>query len=768
MNDGTHLSPTNLLRLDNRFRLVVSLIAFAIACLLHALGLITALTPFIWIFCAYSIPYGLSWIWIIRRPTETSFLRYGLSLLDFAAITTTVVITGGPQSPFFYLYPVPFLIHALQFDRKLILWDGAWSVICYGGTLWWLRHQTPAHQMDLGIGQMAFLMVIIAVALMTARRFRRNDDSVSRSLSVLQTMVQFLEVINALPPALSQDELQSRILVEVRKVLEPFHVFARLWIANPSWKTLRGLGEHPALRPGSPHHLPMTACPAFALRQPFRYSQVDGEPCSSEQFNYAKHLCLPVINESSCFGVLFLGTFAAHPWDTEETHLFEMLAQSIALTLQRRTLFDKLEEKIGDLNFSFEVGAAALATFGGSTQSIEETTVHILDSVISILKVDRASLMLWDPATQSLQTQWVRGGDFKVQSPLHLAKGEGMAGWALQIGEPYWAEYAMGDPHYLSSAQSIRSLLCVPVFTMDRQPIGVINAVTTGQARAFLPREIEFLISFGRQAALAIENARLHQKSRANIDQLNELSKLKSQFLSLVSHDLRGPLTGIRGFCEVLKQESRGTLAAAQLEVIEHLQRQVDLQERMVDDLLDLARMEKGKLSIHPAPTDLIHLLREEVDKSQSEASERGVTLSLSLNLPPSTLSMVEADGARVRQVIWNLIYNALKFTPEEGRVIVRAGVQEDSVMIEVEDTGVGLAKETQERVFDKFFQVSPGGSISSQGLGLGLAICKEIVAAHHGKIRAQSPGLGHGTTISFTLPLSVTLSKDHPNRLAA
>src|ERR1700733_9085572 len=117
--------------------------------------------------------------------------------------------------------------------------------------------------------------------------------------------------------------------MELRKVLEPLHVFTRLWIANSSWKTLRGFGEHPALRPGSPHHLPMTACPAFALRQPFRYSQSSGEPCSSEQFNYAKHLCLPVTTESHCFGVLFLGTFAPAAWDAEETHLFEMLAQSI-------------------------------------------------------------------------------------------------------------------------------------------------------------------------------------------------------------------------------------------------------------------------------------------------------------------------------------------------------------------------------------------------------------------------------------------------------
>ena len=129
---------------------------------------------------------------------------------------------------------------------------------------------------------------------------------------------------------------------------------------------------------------------------------------------------------------------------------------------------------------------------------------------------------------------------------------------------------------------------------------------------------------------------------------------------------------------------------------------------------------------------------------------------------------MICVDGGRIRQVVWNLIHNALKFTPEEGRIVVRTRLQPDAVQIEVEDTGVGLGNEAQARIFDKFFQVSPGGSTSSQGLGLGLTICKEIVTAHHGSIRAQSPGLGLGTTISFTLPLASPVPQLHPKSLAA
>ena len=126
-------------------------------------------------------------------------------------------------------------------------------------------------------------------------------------------------------------------------------------------------------------------------------------------------------------------------WDQEDIHFFETLAHSVALTLQRKALFESLQEKITELNFSFEVGVSALATFVGSTQSIDETTVHILDSVRTILKVDRASLdALEQPRRTRLQTQWVRGTDFRIHSALALSMGEGWqdghSKWGIRIG----------------------------------------------------------------------------------------------------------------------------------------------------------------------------------------------------------------------------------------------------------------------------------------------------------------------------------------------
>jgi signal transduction histidine kinase len=736
--------------LDNRFRLGVSIATVAIAILMHLFGMNAAVKPILAVVALYSLPYGLIGV-LLPRLRYLSAIRKVLSFGDFAAITAAMTLTGGLQSPFFFLYPVPFLIHAFHFDLELIAADALFVLACFV----WVAFRVGGFERDamhLLMGQGLFLAIMVIAAFLTAQRFRRKERTTEKSVNALRTTVQFLEDVNGLPPTLSAAEMQKRLKELLSDLLRPLSVHSRLWILNVSWKTLEGIGEHPALRPGAPNHLPTVACPAFALRTPFRYHQQETDPCRSEQFNYSKHLCIPVRTENESLGVLFLGSYDASPWLPEDGHLFEMLAHSVAMALQRKRLFETLQEKVSELNYSFEVGATGLATLAGSTQSIDEATVNILDGVRSILKVDRASLMLWDADSQMLRTQCVRGGDFKIQSPMQLSLGEGMAGWALKTGEPYWAEYALSDPHYKASAQSIHSLLCVPVFAMDRTPLGVINAVTMKTPRVFTLREINFLKWFGQQAALAIENAQLHHRNRANIEQLKELNTAKSHFLSLVSHDLRGPLTGVRGFCDVLKMEGIGPLNDHQRSLVLQLERQVDLQERMVDDLLDLARMERGQLSIVPEDTDLEALLREEVAKIEPEAVERQILLQFIAEAP--VVPIVKADGARLRQVTWNLIHNALKFTPERGRVTVKLRRQDDQVAVIVEDTGVGLSAETQSRVFEKFFQVSPGGSRGAQGLGLGLAICKEIVLAHRGKIQAESAGLGLGTRISFSLPL--------------
>jgi signal transduction histidine kinase len=745
------------IHLDNLFRLALSLVTFALVAWLWAFHQLAQIRPLLILVLGYGFLYSIGWI-AAARGQVPAWLDYFFHAVDIAAITLCIRFTGGSQSLFFYLYTIPFLVAAFHFDFAMVVWNGLLSIAAYLALLGALHELSSCQQWIAHAGQLVFLGVLVATAIATVRLLRLKEKALQKSVQTMSRTVTFLHELGTATIEQPAEALRERIVQRLNYLLKPTQTYARLWVANESWKTLGGVGEHPALRPGSPSHLPMSACPAWSLRRPFSYCQRSGDsPCPGEQFDYPAHACLPVATDKECYGVLFLGTYHPTPWDSDDFHFFGVLAESIAFILQRKALLERLQEKISDLNFSFEVGASSLATFVGSTHSLDETTLHILDSVLSILKADRTSLMLWDPIRHCLQTQWARGGNFKVQTPLSLAWGEGMAGWALKTGEPYWAEYALGDPHYKPSAQPIKSLLCVPIFTMGRTPLGVINVVTQREARTFRSREIDFLKAFGQRAALAIENAQLHERNRANIEQLRELDKMKSQFLSLVSHDLRGPLTGIQGFCELLRKHP---LTQAQEGLLAQLERQLELQQRMVDDLLDLARMERGQFSIHPRSADLVALLKEEVEKSQAEATERRITLALCI--PPESLSRpVHMDEGRIRQVIWNLVHNALKFTPEGGRITVEARFEEEWCHVLVSDSGVGLPVDAQDRIFDKFFQVTPGGSKGSQGLGLGLTICKEIVSSHGGTIQARSPGLGQGTTISFTLPAAHPASAD-------
>src|SRR5579872_1226190 len=167
MKESDHSALTERIGLDNRFRLAVSLAAFVLAAVLHSVNILTDLRPLAWLVVAYNIPY--LFIWALRR--WISWLRpvvYWLSMLDFAAITLALKFTGSLNSPFFYLYPIPFLIHAFQFDLALIAFDGFLSLVCFGALIWIQHAGAPIRQVGIALGQLIFLCILVVAALFTA------------------------------------------------------------------------------------------------------------------------------------------------------------------------------------------------------------------------------------------------------------------------------------------------------------------------------------------------------------------------------------------------------------------------------------------------------------------------------------------------------------------------------------------------------------------------------------------------------------------------
>lgn len=240
----------------------------------------------------------------------------------------------------------------------------------------------------------------------------------------------------------------------------------------------------------------------------------------------------------------------------------------------------------------------------------------------------------------------------------------------------------------------------------------------------------------------------LHDEQRQN-RRLRELDRLKDEIVALVSHELRNPLATIRGYTEMLLDDSDLTGDHRHLATV--IDRHSAHMQGLVDDLLDTARIDAGQLRLEPRPVSLIRLVADSVDARRPDAAAKGIAVEVDVarHLP------VHADPQRLRQVLDNLVSNAVKYTPEDGTVTVTGRHDDDAATttLRVTDTGIGIPPEQRAYLFDRFFRASNAVSEGIKGTGLGLAISKAIIDAHHGTITAEPAGPGGGTTFTVTLP---------------
>jgi signal transduction histidine kinase len=239
------------------------------------------------------------------------------------------------------------------------------------------------------------------------------------------------------------------------------------------------------------------------------------------------------------------------------------------------------------------------------------------------------------------------------------------------------------------------------------------------------------------------------QKER--IAQLEQMNTLKRDLLNTTSHELRTPLTSIIGYAEFLEEEIGGPLVGEQPEYVAQIKKGAARLRRIVDDMLDLARLEVSTFVVAPRAIELNAVVQYEISSLRPQALEKGVTLEV--DLPAGALTL-RADPQSIGQVILNLLNNGVKFTPTGGTVQVTVRPQGSHVRIEVKDTGIGIAPQHQPFLFDQFYQVDPQAKSAHGGAGLGLAICQSLVKAHHGEMGVESR-LGHGSTFWFTLPVA-------------
>ncbi len=406
-----------------------------------------------------------------------------------------------------------------------------------------------------------------------------------------------------------------------------------------------------------------------------------------------------------------------------------------------------------------------------SSELIREGDVNalyqrLLDAAMGIMKSDMATLQIMDEGEDAMRMLSYRGFDPDFARMFALIRPDSMApydvarrtGHRVIVPDALICNFMADSPelgHHLQAG--VRAVQSTPLFSRDGRMLGVISTHWRAPHQP-TERDLGLLDVLARQAADLIErntkdealrqSLEREQAARAEAEQAN---RLKDEFLATLSHELRNPLNNIVGYAEVLLQTTEANRTYLVHQASEAILRNAQAQAQLVNDLLDLARLQTHKLAVERRPISLAPVVGDAVEMARIRAEEKKIKLDVDIEAEPL---VVNADQLRVQQIVWNLVENALKFTPRGGRVAVRLSREGLDARLIVEDTGQGIDPEFTPNIFEMFRQADTGTSRAKEGLGIGLALVRQLVELHEGRVEAYSEGLGQGARFTVRLPL--------------
>ncbi|MBI3299683.1 MAG: PAS domain-containing protein [Elusimicrobia bacterium] len=332
-----------------------------------------------------------------------------------------------------------------------------------------------------------------------------------------------------------------------------------------------------------------------------------------------------------------------------------------------------------------------------------------------------------------------------------LSEGRGLAALGLKPGQAVGASVFEMYAHNPAILESVRRALAGEAFSVVTKEAGLWFEIHYQPQRG-AGGKVESLLGVATDVTARVESEvevqRLLAVEKDLRDEAEKASRAKDDFLALLSHELRTPMTAMMGWTYLLRQKEVGSPEFNQaLEIIE---RNMHLQAQIIEDLLDVSKIFTGRMRVEQRSLDLSAIVRAAIDVVRPVAQAHGV----SLDLGPLSSIMVVGDPERLQQVAWNLLSNALKFTPDAGKVLVRLKRSRDTVELTITDSGIGILAEYLPHVFDPFSQAERALTREHRGLGLGLAIVRHIVELHGGSVKAESAGTGCGSTFSVRLPI--------------
>lgn len=458
-------------------------------------------------------------------------------------------------------------------------------------------------------------------------------------------------------------------------------------------------------------------------------------------------LVVPLTLRGRRLGVLTVARQRRRPFSAAAGVLVEAFAGPIALAVDNARLFGALQDRLAELSRLGEA-SEAVAALG----DLEDVAAQVARRAADLVEAERAAVLMLDPHGETLgalPTAYGVPASHLWRLRFRLRDGGPNVG-VFQTGRPYISNDATGDrndPCRSARALEERSVLAVPLRSVGT--LGVLR-VSNKRHGLFTRQDARLLAVFAAQAAVALGNATLYQQAVHEREQLKELERLKSQFLSLVSHELRTPLSSIKASAEVLLSTAPEDAPETQIRLLRNIDRSSDRLGALITDLLDLTRLEGGRLELHRERIDVRSVAEEALATVRPLADGRRQKLTVSFHSAPCE---VDGDRRRLEQVALNLLTNAVKYGRIGGRIWLLVHRAPDrSVRLEVRDDGPGIRESDQRLVFERFYRLDTDETRRAPGTGLGLPIARALTELHGGRIELRSEA-GRGSTFVVTLP---------------
>src|SRR5215471_18124963 len=468
-------------------------------------------------------------------------------------------------------------------------------------------------------------------------------------------------------------------------------------------------------------------------------------------------LGVPLLREGTLIGVMVLARPVVKPFDPKQIELAATFADQAVIAIENVRLFNEVEARTRELSQSVDE-LRALGEVGqaiNSTLDLDTVLTTIVAKAVQLSGTEAGAIYTFDESRQEFWLRATHGADEAVVAAIRerrIGAGETVIGKAAAERTPIQIPDVLADSSLVFDIvvrAGYRALLVVPLLRLDRI-IGAL-AVRRRDPGEFPQSTIDLLETFADQSVLAIQNARLFREIEEKGQELAEASKHKSQFLANMSHELRTPLNAILGYTELILDNIYGEMPEKARAVLERLQANGRHLLGLINDVLDLSKIEAGQLTLSLEDYSLSDVVHGVVSAVEPLAAEKRLGFKAEV---PSDLPIGFGDGRRLSQVLLNLVGNAIKFT-DKGEVAIRAEAANGAFTVAVCDTGPGIAPPDQAKIFEEFQQADSSITRKKGGTGLGLSIAKRIIEMHGGQIWVESEP-GKGSIFYFTLPVRV------------